>query len=436
MKRILLIAPQPFFLNRGTPLNVREMLVRLVELGYDVHLLCYPHGDRIRIPGVTTHRCFRLPFVNRVPIGPSKRKIIYDVMLSIHAAYLALRYKYFVMHGVEEGAWIAGTFGLLTGTPYVADMDSCMESQLNSHPLGQRAVPAVKLVGRIERFFLRRAAAAVTVCEALTDKVRSAAPAVPVFQIEDFPLDAALTADETVSARLKNEEWYRLGGRRLLYTGNLESYQGIDLLLESFSLLADEPGDVGGPPLLIIAGGPEEAVVRYRALAGTLGISERVCFLGERPIDEMGPLVSLCDALVSPRLVGENTPLKIYTYMASGKPIAATSIRSHTQVLNEHTAFLAPARAEDLAQAFRRALDFSETGQARRQAVADAAMNLVQERYSRKAFRERMRHLYYHLEQRFCGSSSPLPDWAEAMYADERLDLSTVRVPHGHNNDR
>jgi glycosyltransferase involved in cell wall biosynthesis len=36
-----------------------------------------------------------------------------------------------------------------------------------------------------------------------------------------------------------------------------------------------------------------------------------------------------------------NTPLKIYEQLDSGKPLVATRIPSHTQVLNEEVAFLA-----------------------------------------------------------------------------------------------
>ena len=43
--RILLIAPQPFFTQRGTPINVRQMAQTLSEAGHEVHLATYPMGE-------------------------------------------------------------------------------------------------------------------------------------------------------------------------------------------------------------------------------------------------------------------------------------------------------------------------------------------------------------------------------------------------------
>jgi glycosyltransferase involved in cell wall biosynthesis len=59
---------------------------------------------------------------------------------------------------------------------------------------------------------------------------------------------------------------------------------------------------------------------------------------------------ALADILLSPRSKGTNTPLKLYTYLRSGKPILATNIFSQTQVLTNETAVLVPPTTEGLAQ--------------------------------------------------------------------------------------
>ena len=56
-------------------------------------------------------------------------------------------------------------------------------------------------------------------------------------------------------------------------------------------------------------------------------------FAGERPADEIPAYLLAADVLVSPRSRGTNTPLKIYQYLRSGKPIVATRLLTHTQVL-------------------------------------------------------------------------------------------------------
>src|SRR6478672_8485204 len=81
--RILLIAPQPFFAQRGTPINVRQMVQTLCEAGHEVHLATYPMGEPVEMPNLTLHRAWPVPGVRTVPIGFSWRKVALDAMLAL-----------------------------------------------------------------------------------------------------------------------------------------------------------------------------------------------------------------------------------------------------------------------------------------------------------------------------------------------------------------
>jgi len=54
--------------------------------------------------------------------------------------------------------------------------------------------------------------------------------------------------------------------------------------------------------------------------------------------------------LVSPRATAINSPLKIYSYLKSGKPIIATNIIGHTQVLTPEAALLVEPNPSALAE--------------------------------------------------------------------------------------
>ena len=56
--------------------------------------------------------------------------------------------------------------------------------------------------------------------------------------------------------------------------------------------------------------------------------------------DRVARLLGEADVLVSPRLKGLNTPMKIYSYLDSGTAVLATRLRTHTQVLDDRTAYL------------------------------------------------------------------------------------------------
>src|SRR5690606_16759164 len=106
---VLLIAPQPFFTNRGTPFNVRAMALALADLGYQVDLLVYPHGEETELPpAVRVFRSCCCPFIKHVPIGPSWQKFPLDFLMFFSAIKLMLTNRYDIIHGVEEGGVIAG----------------------------------------------------------------------------------------------------------------------------------------------------------------------------------------------------------------------------------------------------------------------------------------------------------------------------------------
>ena len=93
--------------------------------------------------------------------------------------------------------------------------------------------------------------------------------------------------------------------------------------------------------------------------------------------------------LTSPRSSGTNTPLKVYEQLASGIPLVATRIRSHTQVLTDDVCFLVDPTPEAIAQGIVEALSNEE----RRKQVTSRAAELYETKYSRHAYERKMQQL-------------------------------------------
>ena len=194
----------------------------------------------------------------------------------------------------------------------------------------------------------------------------------------------------------------------VVYTGNLEPYQGVDLLLDAWRIVSGEnktqAGDRTEYSLLMIGGTPEQ-IERYRAVAREMGLQGSVHWIGRRPLGEMPAWMAMARVLVSPRSEGTNTPLKIYTYMGSGRPIVATRRETHTQVLDDTTAFLAEPEPAAFAGALVEALGNRPEGRKR----AEAAMDRVNSRYSFASFSERLLGSYadaYRRKHRFSSELS------------------------------
>jgi len=378
--RILFLAPQPFFEVRGTPLAVLHLTRALAGLGHEIDLLTFPQGEPAATEGVRHLRSLRLP-VGRVKAGPSLAKMLLDVPFVAEAVWRLAFGRYDVVHAVEEAAHLVAPFARLLGIPLVMDVDSSIPDQLRYSGFATRG-PLLWLAETLEASALRHAAAAVTVCTSLTDGVKRRAPGVAVFQVEDPPLvdrRQPPAPDEVESLR----RGLSLGnGPVILYSGNFEPYQGVELMLEATP-------QVPGAQFLFMGGRALE-IERLRQRAHDLGTGSRVFFSGTRPPSELPVFLTLADVLCSPRIKGENTPFKLYTYLASGKPIVATRIATHMQLLDDSLAFLAEPSAAGVASGLRQALE--QRGEAR--ARAERGLALVDREYSVERYREKVAHAY------------------------------------------
>jgi glycosyltransferase involved in cell wall biosynthesis len=181
-----------------------------------------------------------------------------------------------------------------------------------------------------------------------------------------------------------------VGKPLVVYTGTFEQNQGLELLIRGAShVLAKFP-----QAIFLFVGGRPDQIDRLRGLATQHGVAGNFLFPGTRPLDEIPVYLAAGDILVSPRSEGTNTPLKIYSYMAAGKPIVATDLETHRQVLDERTALLVPATAEGLSQGIVTLLENS----ARREKLAQGARRLVEERYSYRSYLDKTRGVYDYVQ--------------------------------------
>lgn len=393
---VLFLAPHPFYQDRGTPIAVNLILRVLSERRELVDVITYHEGSDVQYDGMTLHRIPRLPFIQDVRPGFSFKKLICDGFMTVRVLQQLLRKRYHVVHAVEESVFIALMLKAIFRVPYVYDMDSSLAQQMvEKHPaLG----PMLSIFTYLESLAVKHAKAVVPVCEALGDLALNHG-AEKVCILHDVPLPEHSSSPErdSVDTEIANDRLI------IMYVGNLEVYQGIDLLLDSFSLVAAQISHVD----LVIVGGAKADIQKYQQKSRDLGIEERVFFLGPRPIDRLSSFLAKADILVSPRGKGNNTPMKLYSYLQSGKPIVATNLPTHTQVLNEEVAILAEPCPESFAQGMVRLIIDQVLGIK----IGMAGKELVEQKFSYAAFREKVDDLYdwigAELEDHTGGSESP-----------------------------
>lgn len=385
--KILLVAPQPFMEKRGTPLAVLQLLKALSELGHSVDLLTFHLGEDIALEGVRHYRTWSVPFIKRVGKGQSLTKVVLDILIFLMAARLLVKERYDCVHAVEEGAILSALLKPVSGARLIYDMDSSIPEQLkdaNSPLWSNRFV--VGAAACLESWAINRADLVIAVCKSLEERVMKVAAGKPVTLLEDIPNVGHFIPSMTAELTRLREELEVGAVRTVLYTGTFESYQGIDLLLRTVSLVVAEFPSVR----FLLVGGEPDQVREKREEAEALGIADRVIILGKRPLEEMPIFMELADILVSPRNKGTNTPMKIYTYLQSGRPIVATRLLTHTQVLTDATAVLVKPNPPDLAAGILTLLrdDLLRT------AIGEAGKRLVEERYSYSVFKSKVKEAY------------------------------------------
>jgi glycosyltransferase involved in cell wall biosynthesis len=391
--KILMIAPEPFFEPRGTPFSEYHRIRALIELGHTVDLVTYPFGRDVSLPGLRVFRCLRPPFVTEIGIGPSWAKIPLDLSVAFTSLRRALSSRYDVVHSHEEGSWFGVLIAGMLGVPHLYDMHSSLPQQLSNFSFS-RSRALTRAFTWLERFVIRRSKVVVVICPHLAEVVRDIEPAVPTVLIENAPGsgDAPIAGS---GDGVRQELGLSPQAPIILYTGTFEAYQGLDLLFEAARTVIGNRPDAR----FVLAGGRPDQIAAARAQAERMGIAGAVVFAGQRAAEEIPLFLDAADVLVSPRSTGTNTPLKIYQYLRSGRPIVATRLLTHTQVLNDEVAILTDPTAEAFAAGIEAAL--SDRDRAR--AVGDRARELADTKYSYEAYLTRTRQACAHLT----GESTP-----------------------------
>ncbi len=144
----------------------------------------------------------------------------------------------------------------------------------------------------------------------------------------------------------------------------------------------------------MLAGGrPEQIAAAGRRGGARAESPTSVIFAGQRPAEEIPAYLDAADVLVSPRSTGTNTPLKIYQYLRSGRPIVATRLLTHTQVLDDRVAFLTAPTAEGFAAGILEAIADPDGARA----VGARARQLAETKYSYESYLARTRLACAHL---------------------------------------
>jgi len=376
--KILMLAPEPFFQPRGTPISIHFRIKALADLGHKTDLVTYPLGEDLAFKDFTILRVPNVLRLKKIKIGPSAAKLPLDGLMVIKTLATLLRGRYDVIFSHEEAGWFGAFFGKLFRIPHLYDMHSSLPQQLENFNFSRSKI-LKGIFDSLERYVLRNSRAVIVICRDLLDYVQNHGFGAKAVFLENFMDFADFEAAPPTAEAVAEVRRAVAPGREniVLYAGNFEPYQGIPLLIEAFA-------QVKSKAVLLIVGGVKAEHDAARKMAEKLGAGGRIAFVEKVSPRKVPLYVAASDVLVSPRVSGTNTPLKIYSFLKSGKPFVATKLWTHTQVMDEKVSVLADPDPKSLAKGLTFALE-SEEAQARaREAKRRADRDYVYPRYLEK----------------------------------------------------
>ncbi|MCK5146648.1 glycosyltransferase family 4 protein [bacterium] len=375
--KILMIAPQPIFEPRGTPLSVVGRLKSLSDMGHEVDLLTYPIGEDVQFPGLHLMRTLPVPGIRKIKIGPSIKKIPLDFLLINKTFGRLVAGKYDLIHTHEEAGFWGTLFSRWFGIPHLYDMHSSLPQQLSNFKFSNSKL-LKKTFDVLENWVLKKSESIITICPDLRDHVLTVVPEKGSELIENVVDYGMVFGEEDRSEAIRQE--LNLDGKTVaLYTGTFETYQGLDMLIQSARLALAEDEKL----IFVLVGGHGDQVDYYKKMAEEAGVLDRMIFVGQVRPNEVNSYIRVADILLSPRTRGTNTPLKIYAYFRSGVPMVATRLWTHTQVMDDSVAMLVEPDPQSYAEGILTLIGDSQL----RNKISKAAVALAESQFSYVAYK-------------------------------------------------
>jgi glycosyltransferase involved in cell wall biosynthesis len=339
--KILMLAPTPYFSDRGCHVRIYEEARALCRQGHEVRIVAYHLGRDM--PDIPTLRIPRIPWYSRLEAGPSWHKLYLDLLLFFKAAFLIPVFRPNVIHAhLHEGAFIGFFLKKLSGLPLVLDYQGSLTGECIDHGFFGATSRMASIFRRIERIINGFADRIITSSGAGTAELVNAWGVQP--QRVSPLIDAVDT--EVFSPRPNHEGREALGISPdtfvVAYLGILSRYQGTDLLLDCIEQLKLDKIKA----YFLIMGFPDEL---YRAEAQTRGLSEMIHFTGKVDYADAPLMLSAADIAVTPKLSPTEANGKIFNYMACGLPVVAFETPVNHEVLGDTGIYSRYGDARDLA---------------------------------------------------------------------------------------
>ncbi len=352
----------PVFGHKGASIHLRAMARAFADAGHDVQVLspaierdAHPEFDLPVETPVSLDASFEtlaalrrvdkrlgaMPSGHTARIAQEMRNLLYNQAL----AGAAERLQGFAADVVYERSTLFGFGGLelarALGVPHLLEVNAplCDEQQR------ARGLHLDDVARSIEAMVWTGTDAFLAVSDEIGSQALQRGVAPERLHVLPNGVDAARFDLQPQIAAAVRREW-RLGtGPVIGFVGSLKAWHGTDVLVEAFARLAPR---WPAARLLVVGEGPTATALR--AQAQQLGIEAAVCFTGAVDHGRIPAMLAAMDVTVAPYRATDDfyfSPIKVYEYLAAGKPVIATPIGQIMALVE--AGYVQPAPAGDAA---------------------------------------------------------------------------------------
>jgi len=338
-----MIAPTPFFADRGCHVRIYEEIRALQGQGCEI-ILCTYHIGR-DMEGLRTERIINIPWYKKLEAGPSWQKPFLDILLLIRSFRAARRFKPDIIHAhLHEGAFIGRFISCWFSIPLLFDYQGSMTAEMADHEFLKKKGLFFRFLRRLEKWIDMGAKIIVP------SSSGSAEQLISEFHIPQEKVKAVTDGVDTDIFRPNypvDDLRKRLGiperRRVVAYLGLLNEYQGVDLLLTAAGDVIKKLPDTH----FLVMGYPD--VEKYKEMADKLGVAENITFTGRIDYGEAPKYLCLGDIAVSAKLSKSEANGKVYNYMAAGLPTVCFDTPVNREILRDTGIYAEFGNRESLA---------------------------------------------------------------------------------------
>jgi len=363
----------------GATVKIWDLAHNLSKLGHEVVLfLPKYHFDSENVP----FRVVEIPLVD----APILRPFSFNFLLSFYLLIFFFQKRPDVVYVRRMTSIIPLLYAKLRKALLFYEVND--DPYVNMHDDGSRATFLIRslLSAKIDEANLKTCSRAFVISQEVGEKILKWNPTIETHKIVLMPSGSNTTLFRPLG-KLECRSFLKLNVARkyIGFIGTLLHHQGIDTLIDAAPyILNKEPPSV----FVIVGEGPMKEVWMERAEQH--GVRDYFIFLGQIAYEDMPGWIGAMDICIAPflRSAGLRSPVKIFDYMACGRPVVASKVKGTTDLFADTSAIelVEPENPEMLANAI---IDLL-SNQEKAKSMGQKGRALIVEKYDRRSIAKRI----------------------------------------------